>query len=144
LQRTAITLRSFVISFTWLWAAVFVPIETYLSFSGEPYPLPGYGVLSGYVVNVLGVGLTLWGAVSLRRGRSYAEGVLAAGWGWTTAVFWRATNLRYWYAAEYGELEFGSKELWLAPLLTALVATVFLGSLILLVRRQRAAEKEVQ
>ena len=40
------------------------------------------------------------GVISLRRGRPHAEGVLATGWGWTTAVFWRGTNLRYWFATE--------------------------------------------
>ena len=88
-------------------------------------------------MNVLGVGITLWGALSLRRGRSYAEGVLAAGWAWTTAGFWRATNLRYWYAAEIGDLQFGPVEFWLGPLFTTMAAAAFVGSLFLLVSRHQ-------
>ena len=122
-------LRLIVFWFSWLWAVVFVPIETYLSFLRTPFPF------SGYTVNVVGVGITLWGSVSLRRGRAYGEGVLAAGWAWTAAVFWRATNLRYWYAAEIGDLSFGPIELWLAPLFTAMAVGAFLCSLVLLVRR---------
>jgi hypothetical protein len=122
-------LRSKVVRFTWTWAVVFVPIETYLSFSG-----PDISV-SGYVVNVVGVGMSLWGAISLRRGRPYAEGVLATGWGWTTAVFWRATNLRYGLAADGEALSFGSLELWLAPLFTMMAAAALVASLVLLVNR---------
>jgi hypothetical protein len=120
-------LRSILTWFTWLWAIVFVPIETYLSFLRTPFPL------SGYAVNVLGLGITVWGTFSLRRDRPYAEGVLAAGWAWTTAVFWRGTNLRYWYAAEVGDLSFGPIELWLGPIFTAMAAAALLGSLVLLV-----------
>ena len=122
-------LRSTVVRFTWAWAVVFVPIETYLSFTG-----PDISV-SGYIVNVVGVGITLWGALSLRRGRPYAEGVLATGWAWTTAVFWRATNLRYELAADGAALSFGSLELWLAPVFTMLAAAALAGSLVLLVKR---------
>lgn len=124
-------LRSKLLKFTWIWAAVFVPIETYLSFSGTPAPI------SGYAVNVVGVGITLWGAVSLRRGRPYAEGVLAAGWAWTTAVFWRATNLRFWLAGEGEPLSFGSIELWFAPVFTVMAGVALIGSLTLLVNRHR-------
>ena len=113
---------------------MFVPIETYITFSRAHPPL------SGYAVNVLGVGLTLWGAVSLRKARPYAEGVLATGWGWTTAVFWRATNLRYWFASEGQPLSFGPIELWLAPVFTVMAATALVGSLVLLMRGQQSSD----
>jgi hypothetical protein len=116
--------------FTWIWAVVFLPIETYVTWS-----MPHTQVLSGYVVNVLGVGMMLWGVISLRRGRPYAAGLLATGWGWTTAVFWRATNLRYWLAAEGKPLFYGQMELWLAPLFTMMAGAALLGSLVLLVSR---------
>jgi hypothetical protein len=110
--------------FTWLFALVFLPIETYLSFWHGPVSI------SGYSVNVVGVAIMLWGAVSLRRGRAYAEGLLAAGWGWTTAVFWRGTNLRFMLAREGEALDYGSLELWLAPLFTIVVAAGFIRSVI--------------
>ena len=127
--------RSVVVFITWLAAIVFVPAETYLTFVGPPYPLPGVGELSGYAVNVLGAGLAVWGAQALRRGKSYAEGFLAAGWAWTTAAAWRATNLRYWYAAEIGELDFGRVELWVGPLFVIVAAVALIGSLVLLAGR---------
>jgi hypothetical protein len=127
-------LKSRIVKFTWIWAIVFVPIETYLTFSNA------HPSLSGYAVNVLGVGLTLWGAVSLRTGRPYAEGVLATGWGWTTAVFWRATNLRFWFASEGQPLSFGPIELWFAPVFTVMAAAGLVGSLVLLVRGHQSSD----
>jgi hypothetical protein len=114
---------------TWIWAVIFVPIETYLDWI-HPF-------VSEYAVNVFGVGIALWGAVSLRKGRPYAAGLLAAGWGWTTAVFWRGTNLRYWFAARGEPLYFGRVELWLGPLFTAIAGAAFAGSLMLLLKRDR-------
>lgn len=78
----------------------------------------------------------LWGVISLRRGRPYAAGVLATGWGWTTAVFWRATNLRFWLASEGETLWYGPMELWLAPIFTMMAAAALAGSLVLLVSRR--------
>ena len=127
-------LKSRIVEFTWIWAIVFVPIETYLSVWNA------HASLSGYAVNVLGVGLTLWGAVSLRKGRRYAEGVLATGWGWTTAVFWRATNLRFWFASEGHTLSFGAIELWFAPVFTVLAGAALVGSLVLLVRGRQSSD----
>jgi hypothetical protein len=94
--------------------------------------------MSGYAVNVVGVAVMLWGAVGVRRGRFYADGLLAAGWGWTTAVFWRGTNLRFALAREGEPLDFGSLELWLAPLFTIAVAAGFIRSLIRLVNHAPA------
>lgn len=119
------------ICFTWIWAVVFVPIETYVTWS-----IPHTQRLSGYAVNVLGVGIMLWGVISLRRGRPYAAGLLAAGWAWTTAVFWRATNLRYWFASHGETLSYGHLELWLAPIFTMMAAAALAASLALLVKRE--------
>ena len=126
-------LQSRVVRFTWSWAIVFVPIETYLSFRGGTIPL------SGYVVNVCGVAIMLWALVSLRRGRPYAEGLLATGWAWTTAVFWRATNLRYEIARDGEPLDFGSLELWLAPVFTLMAGAALAGSVVLLLNRDGPA-----
>jgi hypothetical protein len=97
-------------------------------------------LLSGYAVNVLGVGVMLWGVISLRRGRPHAEGVLATGWAWTTAVFWRGANLRYWLAAEGEPLYYGRQELWLAPVFTMMAAAALASSLVLLVSRRRRSD----
>ena len=117
MTQTPRTLESTVIRFTWSWALIFLPIETYLSFREGPISV------SGYVVNV-----------------AYAEGLLATGWTWTTAVFWRATNLRYWLAGDGEPLSFGSVELWLAPMFTIMAGAALAGSLVLLLKNDRQAE----
>ena len=126
------TIQRALVGFTWLFAVIFLPIETYLSFWGAGFSLSAF---SGYAVNVVGVGIALWGVVSLRRDRAYAFGVIAAGWGWTAATFWRGTNLRYWLAFQGAQLSFGEFELWAAPGVTALVATAFVTALAVLVDR---------
>src|SRR5678816_4894647 len=63
-------------------------------------------------------------------------GLARAGWGWTTAVFWRATNLRYWLASQGEPLSYGHLELWLAPIFTMMAAAALAASLVLLVRRR--------
>jgi hypothetical protein len=80
-------------------------------------------------MNVLGMLLMLSGAISGRRGRSYAPGLLTAGWSWTTATFLRATSDRYQWAALGGRFLSGARELWLAPVLTALAALGLIASL---------------
>ena len=128
-------LERILVWFTWIWAVVFVPIETYITWS-----IANTLLLSGYAVNVLGVGIMLWGVISLRRSRPYAEGLLATGWGWTTAVFWRGANLRYWLAAEGEPLYYGRLELWLAPVFTMMAAAALASSLVLLVSRRRRSD----
>ena len=123
-------IRRTLIWFTWMWAVVFVPIETYLTWL-IPHDTR---LLSEYVVNVLGVGIMLWGVIALRRSRPYAEGVLATGWAWTTAVFWRATNLRYWLATQGEPLSFGRMELWLAPVFTMMAGAALVAALVLLLK----------
>jgi hypothetical protein len=116
----------------WLFALVFLPIETWVSWSNDGRPLSVLDV-SGYLVNIAGVAIMLWGTVSLRRGRAHADGLIAAGWGWTTAVFWRATNLRFLLASAGEPLTFGATELWLAPVATLIVAALFARSLMAMV-----------
>ena len=116
--------------FTWIWVVVYLPIETYLTWS-----FAGPVRLSGYIVDVLGTGIMLWGVISLRRSRPYAVGVLASGWAWTTAVFWRGTNARYWLVSQGEPLAYGSVELWLGPAFTVMAGLALLGSLVALVRR---------
>jgi hypothetical protein len=124
-------LKSILVWFIWVGAVLFLPIETYLSFQQTPIPV------SGYIVNVLGVFIAIWGTVSLRRGKPYGEGVLATGLGWTTAAAWRATNLRYWLADQGQPLGFGSIELWVAPVLTAIAGVALAGSLVLLLKAHK-------
>lgn len=124
-------LESILVWFIWVGAALFLPIETYLSFSNARFPV------SGYIVNVLGVFIALWGTVSLRKGRPYGEGVLAAGLGWTTAAAWRATNLRYWLVDQGQPLDHGLSELHTIVVLTVIAAGAFGASLALLLRREK-------
>jgi hypothetical protein len=119
------------VRFTWIFAFIFLPLETYVSFRYEGLSFTSF---SWYAVNIVGVGVSLWGVSGLRRGVVYAPGLLAAGWGWTTATFWRGTNLRYWLASEGEQLSFGEFELWLAPIVTSLVAVAFVGSLVALMK----------
>jgi hypothetical protein len=129
-------LKSILVWFTWVWVVVFVPIETYLSWRSAPPRL------SGYVVNVFGVGILLWGIISLRRRRPYAEGLLATGWAWTTAVFWRGANLRYWLAAQGKPLSFGRLELWLGPVFTIIAGAALVASLVLLLNHDRYRQSD--
>lgn len=68
------------------------------------------------------------------RGRNAIVAV-ATGWAWTTAGFWRATNLRYFFASHGEPLTFGPVELWLAPVFTTLAGAALTGSLVLLLNR---------
>jgi hypothetical protein len=45
-------LRSIVVWLTWIWAAVFIPVETYIDVTAAPS-------LSEWTVNVFGVGIAL-------------------------------------------------------------------------------------
>jgi hypothetical protein len=91
-------------------------------------------------MNVLGMGLMLWGAVSARAGRSFAPGLLTAGWSWTAATFWRATSDRFWWVSSGGALYAGRIELWLGPAFTALALAGLAGSLVLVLRPQHHIE----
>jgi hypothetical protein len=66
--------------------------------------------------------------------------LLATGWVWTTAVFWRATPLRYAIARDGEPLDFGTTELWLAPVFTMMAAAALAGSLVLLLKNHRRVD----
>ncbi len=85
-------------------------------------------------MNLIGMGLMLWGAIATRQQRHFGPAVLASGWAWTTATFWQATRGRYWMASHGMPLYSGTVELVLAPALTALAFLALVGSLILVLR----------
>ena len=82
---------------TFVWLLVYVPLETYITWSIAG--LRGFGY-SSYIMNVVGMGLMLWGAVSARRQQPFGPALLATGWSWTAATFWRATSDRYWWVSQ--------------------------------------------
>lgn len=116
---------------TFLWLAGYVPLETYVTISIAG--LPGL-LYASYIMNVLGMGLMLWGALSAKNGKPYAPGVLTAGWAWTAATFWRATSDRFWWVSKGEKLFAGTTELWLAVLLTALAVLGMVACLVLVLR----------
>jgi hypothetical protein len=79
----------------------------------------------------------LWGALAVRRGRPAGAAILAIGWSWTVATFWRATSDRYWWAANNGKLFAGNAELWIAPVLTLITVASLVASMVLILRQER-------
>ena len=122
-------LRGFLVSFTLISVAVYFPLETYITWDVARTLL-----VLGYVMDVIGMALMLWGALATRAGLPYGPGVLASGWAWTTAVLWQAARGRYWMASQGMPLYGGPAELILAPALTVVTLAVFAGSLTLVVR----------
>jgi hypothetical protein len=96
--------------------AISVPVETWYSWRGgltDPY----------YLVKV--VGWILLGSGALRLGNTDPRSglmLLAAGWAWFGANFWRAVADRFMRVAAGQTLRLGSLELWFAGgcLLTSL------------------------
>ncbi len=99
--------------FTITWLCVYVPLETFASIAGA-------GLFTfGYLIDVVGMVLMTAGVVFARRQPpSYV--VLAAGWAWTSANFWRGTMERYWAVDQGRSLQFGPNELVVGPILTGL------------------------
>ena len=118
--------------YTFAWLAVYVPLETFVTVSSVGWR----GILNqGYIANLIGMALMARGALAAKNDRAAAPGLLAAGWAWTAATFWRATAQRFW-AMEHGyTLYAGSIELWLAPMITALALLGMVASLVLVARR---------
>ena len=116
---------------TLVFLAVYVPAETYatLSIAG----LPGL-LYSAYILNVVGMALMFWGAMSARRFEPAGPALLSIGWSWTAATFWRATSDRFWWASQGNQLWAGNTELWLAPLLTAATVGLLIASMVLVFR----------
>jgi hypothetical protein len=88
--------------------AMSVPIETAYSWRTgltDPY----------YLVKLVGYLLLASGAVRLRKARLHPGlTLLAAGWGWLSANFWRAVADRFSRLAAGQNLRLGSIELWFA------------------------------
>lgn len=120
--------------FTFTWLIVYAPLETYVTWS-----IGGAGGLlhSAYILDVAGMGLMLWGALATSRGAPAGSTILAVGWSWTAAVFWRATADRFWWSSLGHSLYFGPSELWLAPAITAVAVGGFVASLVLAIRHTR-------
>lgn len=120
--------------FTFVWLIVYAPLETFVTWS-----IAGVGgfLYSSYILDVVGMGLMLWGAVRTRRGSPAGSAVLAVGWSWTAATFWRATSDRFWWVSLGHELYAGPMELWLAPALTAVAVAALAASMVLVFRQAR-------
>ena len=107
-------------AFTVLWVIVYFPFETYLSWRGTGF------LRFAYLIDLIGIALLVAGAAAVWRVRPYGGIVMAAGWAWTAANFWRGTMERYQAIKHFGWVFPGPYALWLGPLLTA-VAVAALG-----------------
>lgn len=117
------------LTFTIVWLCVYVPLETYASAIGA-------GVFTfGYLIDVVGMVLMAIGVMDARRSPP-AYATLAAGWAWTSANFWRGTMERYWTVEQGRSLQFGSGELIVGPILTALAMAALAATLWRAKRRQ--------
>ena len=116
---------------TLAWLIVYVPAETYVTLSIAG--LPGL-LYSGYIMNVVGMALMFWGAATARRFEPAGPALLAIGWSWTAATFWRATADRFWWVSQGHGLWAGPVELWLGPLFTALTVGFLIASMVLVFR----------
>ena len=94
--------------------AVFAPLETVVSW---PYGLTSpYYLVDAIAIVVMGLGAVR----SLRARPASAPSVLTVGWAWAGANFWRASLARSETVASGGKLSFGSTEMTLAVMTTAL------------------------
>jgi len=110
------------VGFTIAWLCVYVPLETFASIAGAGL------VTFGYFIDVVGMVLMAAGVASARRNPpSYV--VLAAGWAWTSANFWRGTMERYWAVEQGRSLQFGPNELVVGPVLTGLAVAALAATL---------------
>lgn len=78
--------ESALITFTVAILLIYTPVETWVSF---PRLLSLY-----YLVDAIGLAVLLAGVVMWRRTRTTYAAVLAAGYGWLGANFWRGMALR--------------------------------------------------
>jgi hypothetical protein len=113
---------------TFLWVAVYLPVETYVSWTG-------LGVFRfSYLVDLVGIGLLATGAWAAWRGRGHCGALLATGWAWTAANFWRGTMDRYATSAR-GLLPWAHRhELWIGPLVTVVAIAAVAASLWIAIR----------
>jgi len=91
--------------FTLVYLACYAPIETWASWPHLTSPF--------YLIDAIGMAQLLWGSVhSLAARPRRAPGLLAAGWAWTAANYWRAFFDRVRYVNEGGNLQLGAPEYW--------------------------------
>jgi hypothetical protein len=118
-------------TFTIAFLVVYVPIETLASLPALWDPF--------YLVDFIGMVLLAWGLVWCWRNRTAAGlTVLAAGYAWEGANFWRALFSRVQAMVAGGTLRFGSAELWFV----AIGTIVALGALIWSLRLATTVQAE--
>ena len=110
---------------TLVFLVVYVPIETYISWSAEYWLFNPF-----YIVDLIAMILLFYGAMrSLRARRRPAPGILAAGYGWATANGWRASWDRAFELMDGGSLDYGTAELCAVACATACGLVCFALSL---------------
>ena len=119
--------ETFIARFTFALLLVYAPLETWGSWPALTDPF--------YLVDVVGLGLLLWGALaSLRARPRVAPGVLCAGYAWSAANGWRALALRIDILQRGGEVDVGL--VWLL-VIGEVVALTGLALLLLLIVESR-------
>lgn len=122
-------------NFTLVFVAVYGPLETWASWAdglSDPF----------YLVDFIGMTLLLWGAVHSRRSRpESAPGLMAAGWGWTGANFWRATFGRVNALRTGGQLDYGQVEMCVVACGTVMALACLALAVFLTVRASRSEDK---
>ena len=112
--------------------AVYFPVETWASWTDglyHPY----------YLVDVIAMGLLLWGAIrSLRARPEKSPAVLAAAYAWTVANGWRATFARAFELLLGGSLDHGPAEMWAVSIATVTALACLILALYLVVRSSPA------
>lgn len=115
-------------NFTMVFLAIYGPLETWASWADgllDPF----------YLVDFIGMVLLLWGAVHSRRAHPHsAPGLLAAGWGWTGANFWRATFGRVSALRAGEQLDHGAVEMCVVACGTAMALACLVLAVVLTVR----------
>jgi hypothetical protein len=118
------------VTFTIVILAIYAPIETLYSLPRLWDPF--------YLVDFIGMVLLGWGVVLCRRQRSAGLAVLAAGYGWTGANFWRALFGRVEAVANGEVLRLGWAEMCFVACGTIAAVAGLLWSLMLTTRRSPA------
>ena len=112
------------VTFTVVFLAIYVPIETWYSLPALWHPF--------YLVDLIGMLLLAWGVARCRRHASPSGlAVLASGYAWEGANFWRALFGRLEEIAGGGELRLGWAELCFVVCGTLVALAGLLWSLLL-------------
>ena len=113
--------------FTLCGLVVYVPLETWASLPRLWSPF--------YLVDLIGMVLLSMGVFqSLRARPASAPGLLCAGFAWTGANFWRAFWGRTAEVLGGGSLMYGTAELWVVGVGTAIVMGCLCLSVLLVIR----------